>query len=204
MRRLCQTYGPATSLVRVRGDFVATPATHLHDAVLWLQTLLLSHLLASITTSATTNEGSDSRAGSEVGQLQGFLVDVEGDAGIVRLDVAGDADGTLRTLVARRLKEDLGAASVELRVRRVGNRRVQSKDLGPGEIVAALEAGREVDRQLVVVDAIGILSTKLLVAPEVLLLVVALVPNLEPTVANACGVSVRCSGAVGGHPYQCR
>lgn len=204
MTRQCQTYGPATSLVRVRGDFVTTPATHLHDAVLWLQTLLLSHLLASITTSATTNEGSDGRARSEVGQLQRFLVDVEGDAGIVRLDVAGNADGTLRTLVARRLKEDLGTASVELRVRRVGNRRVQGKDLRPGEVVAALEAGREVDRELVVVDAVGILSTKLLVAPEVLLLVVALVPNLEPTVANAYGVSVRCSDAVGRYPYQCR
>ena len=81
---------------------------------------------------------------------------------------------------------------------------MQGKDLGPGEVVAALEAGREVDRELVVVDAVGILSTKLLVAPEVLLLVIALVPNLEPTVANACGVSVRCSDAAGGNPYQCR
>lgn len=193
-----EIHRPAALLVRVRGDFVSTPATHLHDAVLGLQAFLLGHLLADITTGAAAHEGSDGWTRGKVGQIQRLLVDVESDAGVVRLDVARNADSARGTLVTRRLEEDLSAARVELRVSRGGKCGVQSKKLRPGEVVAALEAGRKVDRELVVVDAVGIGSAKLLVAPEVLLLVIALVPDLEPAVTGACGMSVKCPQAGAG------
>ncbi|KAI1055084.1 hypothetical protein LB506_006531 [Fusarium annulatum] len=84
-----------------------------------------------------------------------------------------DLQRTLRTV----LDEDLGAAVVELRVTRGSI--VKGKDLGTDEVVASRETSREVNRKKTTVGSESVCT------PLVLLDVVAILPDLEPTVTSS-------------------
>ena len=102
------------------------------------------------------------------------------DGGLARGYVFGawDCDGGFGDEVAGGLDEDLAAAGVKLGGADGGV--VQGDDLRAGEVVAALKAGRKLDGQTAVR-----FGDEPLRAPLVLGLVVSLIPDLEPAIADS-------------------
>jgi hypothetical protein len=159
-------------LARVLGHGLGAPVAILDEAVTRDDTVLLGLLGASLLRGGNPDIG----AGDGV-LAERLLVDVEGEAGGVLVDVTRDANFVLLRDLKRNagavLNEDLGTALVELGI--TSGSIVQGEDLGADQVVARGQAGRQVNRKQTVVgsEAVG--------TPGALLDVVAVLPDLEPS-----------------------
>lgn len=181
------SYRVAAVHVAVSGNLVGAPASHLQDSARGNLTFRLLESVLGDGGASVGDQVSDSRAGGVVWKGKRTGIDVEIDRRVAPVDVTWNADGAIRLLVAIRAEEDLRASSIELRVRRGV---VKSQDLRTGKVVATLKTGWKADGDLAVIDARDSVATQLLVAPLASALVVAFIPDLEPTVANSCSLSV--------------
>ena len=126
---------PAALLGGIVGDFGAAPVGILSEAASGLLALSLSGLARGGGLSGLGGELCKLRARHLVGGGV-LVVDVEAGAGLAVVDVSGNRDSGLGDKVTVAFEEDLGAASVKLRL--VGVCGVQGKKLGASEVVAAL------------------------------------------------------------------
>jgi hypothetical protein len=166
---------PTAILIRVFSKGLAAPVGVLGQAALGNKTVLLGLLGTSLLGSGIPDIGSVNRV------FAMLIVDIEGYGGVFLGDIARDTGfvlfGNLKRTFRAVLDEDLSTALVELRVA-VGST-VQGENLRADQVVSRRKAGRKVDRQKSVV------FDETVDAPLVLLDVVAIFKNLEPSVSSS-------------------
>ena len=168
-----KTYSPAASLISIRRDLIATPIGILQDAASGFDTFILCFLRSSGASLEFGNSGPRNR----IRLIVRVVVDVKADTLLACLDISWNRYRALGRQVSRRLEEDLGTADVELRVAFDGI--MESEKLRTYEVVATLEVGGEDNGHAAVVFDHAVS------APFIISCIIAVVPELEPAIADA-------------------